>query len=545
MFIEAIDLVLQRLKEGGVDFAHVKGISGAGMQHGTVFWSHDAENIMRSLDPSKTLLEQLEGGAKGERRGAFSHPFSPNWQDASTQKQCEQFDKALGSPEKLAEATGSSAHHVCFSADLLSSFKLTVSLQRFSGPQIMKFRQKHPEAYKATSRISLVSSFLASVFLGKVASIDISDVGGMNLWDIQNKKWHDDLLALAAGDGGAEDLRSKLGPLAQDGGASFGPISPYFVSRYGFHESCCIIPMTGDNPSTILALPLHASDAIVSLGTSTTFLMSTPQYKPDPSYHFMSHPTTPGLYMFMLCYKNGSLAREQVRDAVNAKESQDKNSKDWETYNRVATASPVLGQSDPSKGPARMGLFFPRPEIVPNVKAGTWRFLYDEASKSLTPVQPGDAKWPEPDADARAILESQYLSLRLRSQALVTPQKSASGAPLPPQPRRVYLVGGGSANAAFADLAGQVLGGAEGVFKLDIGGNACALGGAYKACWGVERAPGETFEDFLDKRWNEEEFVKRVAEGYREGIWEQYGKALEGFDQMEKLVLKEAGAEGA
>jgi xylulokinase len=420
----------------------------------------------------------------------------------------------------------------------------------------MKFREKYPEAYKATGRISLVSAFLASVFLGKVASIDVSDVGGMNLWDIKNEKWHDDLLALAAGDAGAEDLRNKLGPLALDGGASFGPISPYFVSRYGFDKSCCVIPMTGDNPSTILALPLHASDAIVSLGTSTTFLMSTPQYKPDPSYHFMSHPTTPGLYMFMLCYKNGSLAREQMRDAVNATKATDKNSKAWETYNAVATASPVLGQANPSSDPIRMGLFFPRPEIVPNVKAGTWRFLYDAASGSLAPVQPdadtnnngsssSSSEWPQPDADARAILESQYLSLRLRSQALVTPQKTADGAPLPPQPRRVYLVGGGSANAAFADLAGQVLGGAEGVFKLDIGGNACALGGAYKACWGVERSKGETFEDFLDKRWNEEEFVKKVAEGYREGVWERYGKALEGFDRMEKLVLKEAGAEGA
>jgi xylulokinase len=80
------------------------------MQHGTVFWNSDAEKIMASLDPSKTLLEQMK---YEQGKGAFSHPFSPNWQDASTQKQCEQFDKALGSKMKLAEITGSSAHHVC------------------------------------------------------------------------------------------------------------------------------------------------------------------------------------------------------------------------------------------------------------------------------------------------------------------------------------------------------------------------------------------------------------------------------------------------
>jgi len=112
MWLEAIDLVMSRLKEQGVNFAKVKGISGAGMQHGTVFWSKNADTLMGSLDPGKGLLEQLNPADKKEAGGVFSHPFSPNWQDASTQKQCEEFDKALGSPKKLAEVTGSSAHHV-------------------------------------------------------------------------------------------------------------------------------------------------------------------------------------------------------------------------------------------------------------------------------------------------------------------------------------------------------------------------------------------------------------------------------------------------
>jgi sugar (pentulose or hexulose) kinase len=117
----------------------VQGISGAGMQHGTVFWSKDAESILGSLDPGKTLLEQLEGGAKGERKGAFSHPFSPNWQDASTQKQCEEFDKKLGTPEDLAEATGSKAHHVCACATSMwreAILTLLAALQRTANPSL-------------------------------------------------------------------------------------------------------------------------------------------------------------------------------------------------------------------------------------------------------------------------------------------------------------------------------------------------------------------------------------------------------------------------
>jgi xylulokinase len=357
-------------------------------------------------------------------------------------------------------------------------------------------------------------------------------VCGANLWDIKNGKWHDDLLSLAAGGkSGLEDLKSKLGHVPEDGGSSFGTISPYFSKRYGFPSSTQIIAFTGDNPSTILALPLRASDAIVSLGTSTTFLMSTNQYKPDPAYHFLNHPTTAGYYMFMLCYKNGGLAREHIRDAIN--ESSGTTDKSWSAFNKVAIETPQLGQSSPTD-PMRLGLYFPRPEIVPNVKAGTWRFLYN--SNKLSPLETDEKAWPIPSADARAILESQFLSLRLRSQALVNPQGA-----LPAQPRRIYMVGGGAVNPAIAELAGQVLGGSDGVYKLEIGGNACALGAAYKAAWGVQRQDKEPFEDFLEARWNEEGFVKKICEGYRKGVFERYGEALKGFGEAEGQAIREAG----
>ena len=108
MWLEAVDLVLQRLKDEGVDFSKIKGLSGAGMQHGTVFWSKEAESLLSSLDSNKTLLEQLSN----EQKSAFAHPHSPNWQDASTQEQCDKFDEQLKDPETLAQVTGSKAHHV-------------------------------------------------------------------------------------------------------------------------------------------------------------------------------------------------------------------------------------------------------------------------------------------------------------------------------------------------------------------------------------------------------------------------------------------------
>ncbi len=506
MWLDAINLVLDRLSEAGLDFGKVMGVSGAGMQHGTVFWNKDVETLMVNLDAGKPLSEQL--------KGAFAHDMSPNWQDSSTQKQCDAFDAELGSPEQLAQVTGSAAHH------------------RFSGPQIMRYRTKYPDHYESTAHITLVSSFLASVFLGKIAPTDISDVTGMNLWDIHGGRWNDHLVALAAGGKDkADELKSKLGHVPEDGGGGFGMISNYFATRYGFNPGCVVIPNTGDNPATILALPLRASDAMVSLGTSTTFLMSTPEYKPDPAYHFMNHPCTKGLYMFMLCYKNGGLAREQIRDQINGDKSNS-----WDKFNEVAMSTPPVSQKKDSDD-MRLGLFFPLHETVPNLSAGQYRMSFNSQSNALSKLSNDFLS-----DDARSIIESQMLSLRLRSQKLVHSEKDPkTGETLPPQPRRVYLVGGGSANPAIANICAEVLGSVEGIYKLDIGGNACALGAAYKAVWGCERKDGETFEDLIGKRWDEDKFVQKIADGYREGTFEKYGEAVRGFEMMEKEFLKREG----
>lgn len=77
-FLQALDGVMQKLQAHGLEFSRVKAISGAGMQHGSIFWNSTGEEALQQLDESKSLECQLDQ--------AFSYPFSPNWQDASTQK---------------------------------------------------------------------------------------------------------------------------------------------------------------------------------------------------------------------------------------------------------------------------------------------------------------------------------------------------------------------------------------------------------------------------------------------------------------------------
>lgn len=273
-------------------------------------------------------------------------------------------------------------------------------------------------------------------------------------------------------------------------------------------------------------------DAIVSLGTSTTLLMVTPTYRPSAEYHLFNHPTTAGLYMFMLCYCNGALAREGIRDSLNKALCRADPATAWEAFDKAALSSPVAGRPS-AADPAKIGIYFPLPEIIPSVHAGTWRFAYHKDGRL---VQTG-AGWDIPRDDVRALLESQALSMRLRSGPLLPPDPEANGGLA--QPRRLYVVGGGSTNHAIASVVAGVLGGFEGVYRLDVGSNACALGAAYYAAWALERSQGdaEPFEDFVAQRWDEKKHVQRIGDAYREGVWEEYGQVLEGFRLAEEEIV--------
>ena len=164
----------------------------------------------------------------------------PNWQDSSTTEECREIEEAVGGPKALASLTGSKAH------------------ERFTGPQIMRFRKGDIAAYRKTYRISLCSSYITTLLCadGEIKGIDESDACGMNMWTMNKAErgWNKVILAVIAGEEGTEDLVTKLGDVVSDGGRVQGHLGSWFVQRYGFHKECLVFPGTGDNPATLLSL---------------------------------------------------------------------------------------------------------------------------------------------------------------------------------------------------------------------------------------------------------------------------------------------------
>lgn len=110
-----------------------------------------------------------------------------------------------------------------------------------------------PDVYNATSRISLVSSFIPSLFLGRIAPIEVSDASGMNLLNVLTCKWDDKLLEVCGGPG----LRSKLGPEPVPGGVVLGTVGPWWVQRWGFNPG--VFEFDGSQPGPVLTTTQIAS----------------------------------------------------------------------------------------------------------------------------------------------------------------------------------------------------------------------------------------------------------------------------------------------
>lgn len=263
MWVKAIDIVLDRLVVQGADLSTVASISGSAQQHGSLFWSNNGIKTLKNLDADKFLHTQLDDSA-------FTLIQTPIWMDGTTEKQCIEMEEAIGGRDEMVRLTGSK----CYA--------------RFTGPQIRKIYQTRSDSYENCERISLVSSFLASIFLNDVAPIDYADASGMNLFDINQRAWAQPCLNACA-----PDLETKLStPVATD--RIIGEIGTFFVQRYSFDPRCKVSAFTGDNASAVAGMLVAKNWLAISLGTSDTIMMSLEEPPSLAEGHVLLHPTDKG-----------------------------------------------------------------------------------------------------------------------------------------------------------------------------------------------------------------------------------------------------------
>lgn len=421
MWLESLDLLLTRMKSEGVDFSDITAVSGSGQQHGSVYLNSEFEKVLASLDSGQCLVDQV-----GQ---CLTRKSSPIWMDSSTSAECDLLSNLVGGENEVCQISGS------------------IPVERFTGPQISKFAASEPAAYESTGIIHLVSSFFASIFAGKNVAIDHGDGAGMNLMNLESGSWDQRLLSATA-----PDLKNKLPEVAPSFTVA-GPISSYFVEKYGFNTECRTVIWSGDNPCSLVGMgAARPGKVVVSLGTSDTLFAAMPEPRTDPQGfgHAFGNPI--GGFMSLICFKNGSLAREAVKKQFGL---------EWSAFEKEALSETPLGNE------GLLMLPFYEPEITPRID--TRGPIYSSG------IQPTAAQ------AVRAVLEGQFLNMRLHFGWLGI------------SPERISITGGASENDGIAQVIANVFG--VPVDRLDVPGSA-AVGAAMRASHATGGSLGELESKF-------------------------------------------------
>ena len=404
MWADALDVMLGAIASSGIDLDDLAAICGAAQQHGSVYLNGRAPALLPLLDPCQPPAKQLEP--------CLARPVAPIWMDTSTSLECEEITAAVGGSRVLAERTGSRA------------------FERFTGPQIRKFFKSEPDAYRATTAIHLVSSFLATLLAGHHAPVDPGDGSGTNLMELASNTWWAPALAATA-----PQLEVRLPQIAPSWTIA-GALSPYWQRRHGLPPARVVV-WSGDNPCSLVGTGLIDEHvAAVSLGTSDTIfsLMREPGAGADATGHVFGAPN--GGFMGLTCFANGSIARERVRDQFGL---------GWSEF------SAILETTAPGNA-GRILLPWFLPEITPPV---------------LTPgVHRHGLSVDDGPGHVRGVVEGQMLSMAIHSRWMQT------------EITTMHATGGASSNRAILQVMADVFG-AE-VRQFQVANSAC-LGAALRA----------------------------------------------------------------
>jgi xylulokinase len=406
MWVEALGDMLEWLNQKGLS-GNISGIGVSAQQHGTVYLNQNFITSLSGMEPSKTFAVQL--------KDVFSRNTSPIWMDSSTNKECREITASMGGDLNVARLTGSAA------------------TERFAAPQIRKFWKENSAGYKETTHIALISSFVTSLLVGNPAPVDAGDGFGTNLADIQTGSW-----SPAAMRATAPELERRLPPLLVKDDV-VGNVSSYLVARYGFDPQTEVIVGSGDNPCSLVGLGLIGAPQIhaISLGTSDTYFGYTQQFENEQRSSGHIFGTADDQYMFLICFKNGSLAREQVKDRYGLT---------WDDFSEILMQTPP-GNND------RIMLPYFMPEITPLV-------LEPEVLR-FGGLSDDDVK-----ANVRAVAEAQAMAMYRHS--------GWTGR----RPQSIIVTAGGSENRGLLKVISRVFGTEVRSFEIK---ESAALGAAIRA----------------------------------------------------------------
>ena len=258
MWIEAVELLFQRLKEADISQEQIRCIAVSGQQHGLV-----------ALD--------------GE--GNLTRGRSKLWNDFSTSEECRLLTEAVGGEAAMIEEVGNTQR------------------TGYTAPKILHMLRHEPQSYSQAETFFLVHNYINWYLTGGrsagVRVMEPGDTSGMALWNPASRTWSKKVIEAID-----PDLLRKLPPV-EPSDRTIGSISPALADEHGFSPDCSIDAGSGDNMYGAVGTGNFEPGIVtVSLGTSGTAYSYIEEPYVDPTGEIAAFCDSTGHYLPLLCVSN-------------------------------------------------------------------------------------------------------------------------------------------------------------------------------------------------------------------------------------------------
>lgn len=201
------------------------------------------------------LSGQMHGLVMLDEKGSVLRP-SIIWCDQRTQKQCDEITELVGE-KRLIEITANPA------------------LTGFTASKILWVRENEPEIYAKCAHILLPKDYIRYILTGEFAT-EVSDASGMQLMDIPNRCWSDEVLEKL-------NISKSLLPKMYESPEITGYLTAECAAKTGLTVKCAVVGGAGDNAAAAVGTGVVSDGkAFTTIGTSGVVFAHTSEVSIDP-----------------------------------------------------------------------------------------------------------------------------------------------------------------------------------------------------------------------------------------------------------------------
>lgn len=261
------------------------------------WWDASVKGIKAVLEKSKVDPKEVKAvGLTGQMHGLVMLDKNYNvirpsiiWCDQRTAKECDEITQKVGK-ERLIEITANPA------------------LTGFTASKILWVKNNEPQNYEKVYKILLPKDYIRFKLTGEFAT-DVSDASGMQLLDIKNRCWSDEVLEKLEID---KDLLGKV----YESPEVTGKVSRQASEITGLCEGTLVVAGGGDQAAGAVGNGIVKTGVISStIGSSGVVFAHLDEFKIDPQgrVHTFCH-AVPGKWHVMGVTQGAGLSLKWFRD---------------------------------------------------------------------------------------------------------------------------------------------------------------------------------------------------------------------------------------